>query len=306
MLNKSHKEHQHSHSLCHHHHHGEVNEKTIHLLLLSFVINILLSIAEIIGGIISGSISLIGDALHNTSDAFSILIAFIAFKIGRKKASTKYTYGLKRAETIGGFVNLILLFLSGLYLLFEGTQRLITPQQIEGEIIIWISLLALIIDVITAKISHHDSSHNSNMKMVFIHNLADALGSIGVIISGLFIVYFDIYRIDGFIALLIACYMIFQAIISFPKIVNILMNAAPDNIDIEEIKKEILKIKGIKGIHHIHLWCINEHDISLECHIEAKDIKLINQINKLLKEKFAINHCNIQIEDNKCFSECDL
>jgi len=278
----------------------------VHLLLLSFIINILLSVAEVIGGIISGSIALIGDALHNTSDALSILIAVIAFKIGHKKASAKYTYGFKRAEIIGGFVNLILLFISGCYLLFEGITRLIKPEPIDGYIIIWISVLALIIDAATAKISHHDAHHNTNMKMVFIHNLADVFGSVGVIISGLCVVWFNIYRVDGIIALLIAFYMIFQSVVSFPKIVNILMNAAPDNLNIEDIKKALLQINGVKGVHHIHLWCINEHDISLECHIEADNLNLTSQISELLKTKFAITHCNIQIENDKCCSQCPL
>ena len=290
----------------HHHHCHEVSTKSVHLLLLSFTINMILSVAEIIGGIIAGSVSLIGDALHNTSDAFSILIAVIAFKIGRKKASAKYTYGFKRAEIIGSFVNLILLFISGIYLLIEGISRLISPQIIDGQIIIWISVLALIIDTATAKISHHDAHHNSNMKMLFIHNLADAFGSIGVIISGFCVTLFNIYWVDGIIALAIAGYMIFQSIISFPKIVNILMNAAPDHIDIEKIKTEILRLEGIKDIHHIHLWCINEHDISLECHIEASDLTLPHKIAALLDEKFNITHSNIQIEDSPCRTQCRL
>jgi len=289
-----------------HHHHHHVSEKTIKLLVLSFVINMLLSVAEIIGGIVSGSIALIGDALHNTSDALSILIAVIAFKIGGRKSSTKYTYGFKRAEVIGGFVNLILLFISGCYLLFEGIERLISPQAIDGMLIVWISVLALFIDAITAKISHHDAHHNSNIKMVFIHNLADAFGSIGVIISGLCVMWFNIYYIDGIIALLIAFYMIFQSVVSFPHIVNILMNAAPDDIDVEEVKQAILQIDNVKGIHHIHLWCISEHDIAIECHIESCKANVVPQINMLLKKKFNINHCNIQVEEQNCGECCDL
>ncbi len=289
-----------------HPHHHEVSEKSVFLLLISFCINILLSLAEFIGGFIAGSISLIGDALHNTSDALSILIAIIAFKISHKRASAKYTYGFRRAEIIGSFVNLILLFISGFYLLFEGICRLIKPEPIDGAIIIWISVLALIIDTLTAKISHHDAHHNTNMKMVFIHNLADAFGSLGVILSGLCVLYFNVYRADGVIALMIAGYMIFQAFFSFPKIVNILMNAAPDNLDINEIKREILKIQGVKGIHHIHLWSINEVDISMECHIEASDFALITQINKKLRHKFGITHSNIQLEQKKCHQHCGL
>jgi cobalt-zinc-cadmium efflux system protein len=295
-----------SEHIHHHHHHNEVTQKSVRLLILSFAINMLLSVAEIIGGIISGSVSLIGDALHNTSDAFSILIAVIAFKIGNKKASAKYTYGFKRAEIIGGFVNLILLFISGCYLLVEGIERLINPQQIDGLLIIWISVLALIIDALTAKISHHDAHHNSNMKMVFIHNLADAFGSIGVIISGLCIMWFDLYRVDGIVALLIAFYMIFQSVVSFPQIVNILMNAAPDNIDIEQVKNSLLAIKNIKNVHHLHLWCISEHNVAIECHIESDNNDIIVEATQLLKDKFGITHCNFQVENKSCGECCDL
>ena len=289
-----------------HHHHNEVTQKSVKLLILSFAINMLLSVAEIIGGIISGSVSLIGDALHNTSDAFSFLIAVIAFKIGNKKASAKYTYGFKRAEIIGGFVNLILLFISGCYLLVEGIERLINPQQIDGLLIIWISVLALIIDALTAKISHHDAHHNSNMKMVFIHNLADAFGSIGVIISGLCIIWFDLYRVDGIVALIIAFYMIFQSVVSFPQIVNILMNAVPDNIDIEQVKNSLLAIKNIKNVHHLHLWCISEHNVAIECHIESDNNDIIVEATQLLKDKFGITHCNFQVENKSCGECCDL
>jgi len=304
MTNKIKHHHKHCEGIGHHH--VEVSEKSVMLLLVSFIINMVLSVVEIIGGIVAGSVSLIGDALHNTSDAFSILIAVIAFKIGKKKASKKYTYGFKRAEVIGGFVNLILLFISGIYLLIEGSARLINPQPIEGYVIIYISLLALIIDAVTAKISHHDAAHNTNMKMVFIHNLADAFGSLGVIVSGVCVVWFGIYRVDGIIALLIAAYMIVQAVISFPKVVNILMNAVPDDMDLDKITKALCRIKGVKGVHHIHLWRISEHDVSLECHLEANDLALVDKVSQVLKEKFEIHHCTIQIENENCCEQCTL
>ena len=169
-----------------------------------------------------------------------------------KKATEKYSYGFKRAETIGGFINLILLFISGIYLIVEGIERLIFPHQIDGWLIIFISILALIIDTLTAKLSHHHAHHNTNMKMVFVHNLADAFGSIGVIVSGLCVVWFGIYRADGIIAVLIAAYMIVQSIISFPQIVNILMNKFFNNDTVFETfnkkmrsAEDILKDYGI-------------------------------------------------------------
>lgn len=299
-------EHHHYHLGGHaHHHHGEVSEKTVKYLLVSFTINMLLSLAEIIGGIIAGSVSLIGDALHNTSDAFSILIAVIAFKIGRRKADKHFTYGFRRAEIIGGFINLILLFIAGIYLAVEGISRLIAPQPIDGAIIIWVSVLALVIDVATAFLSHHDSEHNTNMRMVFLHNLADALGSVGVIVSGLCVIYFNVYWVDGMVALFIATYMVYQSILSFPRVVKILMNAAPENIDLDEVKKQILSLKGVKGVHHLHIWGVNENDVSLECHIVAKDTNLVHKVAHLLDEKFEIEHCNIQIETDADCESCN-
>ena len=298
--------HTHEHIHEHHHHEIEVSEKSVSYLMVAFVINMLLSIVEIIGGIIAGSVALIGDALHNTSDAFSILIAVIAFKIGQKKASQKYTYGFKRAEVIGGFVNLILLFISGLYLFAEGIEHLIFPQKIDGALIIWISILALIIDALTAKISHHDAKTSANMKMVFLHNLFDAFGSLGVIVSGVCVMLFDIHFVDGLIALIIAFYMVFQSVISFKPIVNILMNAAPEDIDLKHIENAIQKIKGVVDVHHIHVWSISEHEVSLECHIKADNLDLVPKISDMLKKKFNICHCNIQIENKSTCPHCDL
>ena len=290
----------------HHEHHHNINSKTIVYLTWSFVINILLSFVELVCGIIGGSVALIGDALHNTSDAVSILIAILAYKIGLKKSNDKYTYGFKRAEIIGAFVNLILLFVSALYLVVEGISRIIKPQDINGELIIFVSIIALVIDSITAKLSHHEAHHNTNMKMLFLHNLADALGSIGVIISGFFVVYFNWYFVDAVIALLIAGYMMFHSIAVFPKITKILMNATPENINIGEIKKHILKIKKVSDVHHIHVWNIDEHHISLECHIVSDDIKVINDVKKVLENDFGIHHSNIQIEskENNCKNCC--
>lgn len=289
-----------------HHHHDEVSEKSVKYLIASFVINMALSVVEFFGGIFAGSVALIGDALHNTSDAFSILIAVIAFKIGHKKATSQYTYGFKRAEIIGGFVNLILLFISGVYLLFEGIERLIYPHKIEGWLIIFVSILALIVDALTAKISHHHAHHNANMKMVFVHNLADAFGSVGVILSGVCVVLFGVYFVDGVIALMIAAYMIFQAIVSFKPIVRILMNAAPENFDLQKIKRAIQKIDGVEDVHHIHLWCISEHDVSFECHVKGTDLALVPQICGLLNDEFGICHANIQMEDLDDCPECGL
>jgi len=295
----------------HHHHdteaHTPAEEKTVFYLSISFAINLFLSVIEIVCGILSGSIALIADALHNTSDACSILIAVLAFKIGRKKANAQFTYGYKRAELIGGFVNLILLFLSGVYLVYEGLARLITPEPIQGLPIILVSILALIIDAATAKLSHAHAHASTNMRMVFLHNLADAFGSVGVIISGLCVLAFNWIFVDGLMALVIAAYMIYQAVVSFPQIVRILMNAVPANLELEAIRTAIIRIDGVRDVHHLHLWNISEHDVSLECHVIGNDFALVSRIQRMLHDEFDIEHATIQLENEPdCCSACPL
>lgn len=287
-------------------HHHDVNPKTITYLTIAFGINMLLTAVELTAGFIGGSIALIGDALHNTSDAFSILVAIIAYKIGTRKATDRFSYGFKRAETIGSFVNLILLFISGLYLLYEGVSKIIRPETIDGKLIIGVSVLALIIDAATAKLSHHDADHNTNMKMLFLHNLADALGSVGVIVSGMCVLLWGWNFVDGVIAVLIAGYMIVQAVFSFSGIVAVLMDAAPADIHPDTVKRRLLQIKGVEDVHHIHIWHIDEHEIGCDCHVVGCDLNLVPAVQRVLKEQFDIDHSTIQLERKETCPKCCL
>jgi len=262
-----------------------------------------LTLLELGAGIVAGSMALIGDALHNCSDAFSILIAIIAYKVGTKKATEKFTYGFRRAETIGGFVNLILLFVAGIYLIIEGIGKVIFPEPINGPVIVVVSIVALIIDVATAKISHTHAHHNMNMKMLFVHNLADAFGSIGVIVSGLCIMYFNWMFIDGLVACLIGIYMVFQSVVTFPKIAGILMNSAPDNVNIAKVKRRLMKISGVMDVHHIHIWHLDEKTVALDCHIVASE-DVLKTVTHTLKHDFDIHHTTVQIEQQKCNQKC--
>ena len=114
----------------------------------------------------------------------------------------------------------------------------------------------------------------------------------------------NVYYVDGIIALIIAAYMIWQSVASFKPIVNVLMNAAPDDIDMEELKTEISKIKGVKDVHHLHLWCLDEHEKALECHVVSEELDIARKIAQKLDKKFEIEHCNIQVESKKTCCKC--
>lgn len=290
----------------HHKHDAKVETHTITGLMIAFMINMLLTVVELVAGVMARSTALIGDALHNTSDAFSILVAIIAYKIGVRPATDTFSFGFKRAETIGGFVNLILLFVSGVYLFCEGTARIISPERIDGPVIIWVSVLALIVDSLTARLSHEHAHANMNMKMVFVHNLADAFGSIGVIVSGLFVVILGWNFVDGVIAVMISVYMIFQSVVSFSPIVRLLMNACPPEMNAAEIRQALLRIKGVHDVHHIHLWRICEDRVSLECHVCADTVDVLPRLQSAVERRFHITHATFQVETQCHRKKCPL
>lgn len=291
------------------HHTHTVHPRTIRLLIVSFVINMLLTGIELGFGWYADSVALVGDALHNAGDAFAILIAVIAFYIGSKKATERFSYGFKRAETIGSFVNLILLFLAGIYLIYEGIEKIVFPDEINGPIIIIVSILALIIDIATAKLTHGAGHQNTNMRLVFLHNLSDAFGSAGVIISGICVTLFGWTCVDGLIAFLIGVYMIAQSVLTFKPIVGILMNETPAHLSLHEIKTCIQQVPGVKDVHHIHVWSVDETQTALECHVIGSGPDLITAVHQIIETHFGIHHITIQQEQQNTVcpdSECPL
>lgn len=173
----------------HNHHHAE--DMGDRRLLIAIIINMLLTLAQVIGGIVSGSLSLIADALHNFSDAASLLIAWVARKIGRQPADHFRTFGYKRAEVIATLINLVSLVIIGIYLIYEAIWRTFEPQVIEGWTVVIVASVALVIDIATAILTFTMSKNSMNIKAAFLHNVSDALASVGVIIAGTLILLYQ-------------------------------------------------------------------------------------------------------------------
>ena len=284
-----------------HQHHHQVSDSNTSLVV-AVVINIFLTLAQVIGGIISGSLSLIADALHNLSDATSLGIAIFARKISRKPADEFKTFGYQRAEVIAALINLTLLISISLYLIYEAFWRIVEPQSITGWIIVLVAGIALIVDVVTALITYKKSKNSINMKAAFLHNLSDALASIGVIIAGTLILLYDWYWVDTFITFLISGFILFQGLTLLPKTIHLLMEGTPKNLSLKDIKLSTEKIKGVKDVHHIHIWHLDEHRIALEAHVvvtsdDFKEVEHIKgRIKELLKNKFSITHSTLEFE----------
>ena len=265
-------------SIGHHHHHNKSDSDTS--LFFAIAINIVLTLAQVIGGIISGSLSLIADALHNLSDATSLGIAVFARAISRKPADEFKTFGYQRAEIVAALINLTLLITISFYLIYEAVWRIIEPQIITGWIIVLVAGIALIVDIATALITYKRSKNIINMKAAFLHNLSDALASIGVIFAGTLILLYDWYWVDTFVTFLISGFILLQGLILLPKTIHLLMEGTPEGLSTEEIKIEAEKIKDVQDVHHIHIWNLDENRIALEAHVvvTSDDFKKVELI----------------------------
>jgi len=297
--------HQHSHKHDHSHSHSHDGK-----LGLAVFINILLTVAQIIGGILSGSLSLIADALHNLSDAGAILIALIARKIAAKPANKNMTYGYQRAEIIGAFINSITLILIGLYLIVEAISTYFNPTEINGWLVVWVAGIALIIDVTTAILTYLSGSKDSmNIRAAFIHNISDALASVAVIISGVLIILYQWYAVDLIATMCISIYVIYHGLLLVKQSINILMEAVPDHIAVEEIKSEIEKFAHIERAVDIHIFQLNENITCLEGKLilsQRDHESPLGKIKDMLRINYSISHSTLEIlpSSSKDVHEC--
>lgn len=277
-------------------------------LAVAITFNMLLTVAQVVGGIVSGSLSLIADALHNFSDASSLLIAWVARKIGRQPADHFKTFGYKRAEVIAALINLVMLVLVGLYLVYEAMWRIFEPQVIEGWTVVVVAGIALVIDLATAALTYQMSKTSVNIRAAFLHNVSDALSSVGVIIAGALILVYGWYWSDTLLTLLIAGYVLYQAATLLPKTIHILMQGTPENIAIDEVIQVMQQVDGVSNVHHVHIWQLDEHRNALEAHVVIDATNVMEavkaDIKNRLAEQFLISHSTLEFEITHCGEEC--
>ena len=294
--------------MTHDHHHRDIDTMGDRRLGWAIAINMLLALAQVIGGIVSGSLALIADALHNFSDAASLLIAWVARKIGRQPADRFKTFGYKRAEVVATLINLVTLVLVGFYLIYEAIWRVFEPPEvIEGWTMIIVAGVALVIDVATAVLTYTMSKHSMNMRAAFLHNVSDALASVGVIVAGTVILLYGWYWADTVLTLLIAGYVLYQAATLLPKTIHILMEGAPEGISIQDVIDAMERVEGVSNVHHVHIWQLDEHKNALEAHVlltdfgEAEQIKIV--LKSELEKRFFIAHSTLEFEIKPCHAE---
>ena len=272
-------------------------------LLLSILLNIIITISQVIGGLLSGSLSLLSDALHNFSDVLSLIVSYIADRYSKKEASLDKTFGYKRAEIIAAFVNAASLLIVAAYLIYEAILRFLDPQEIESDLVIWLALLGIVANGFSVLLLRKDSKENMNMRSAYLHLFTDMSASVAVLIGGLLMMYFGWFWVDSVLTVLIAVYLLFMGYSLLKSSFSVLMLFTPEAINLEKINDAITSFSEIRNVHHMHVWQLNENETHLEAHVEfIQDITLSefdvisDRVEEMLYNKFGINHVNLQPE----------
>lgn len=276
-------------------------------IIISIVLNFAITIAEFIGGILSNSLALLSDALHNLSDTFAIFISYIALIVGEKGYTKKNTFGYKRVEILAALLNAVVLIVISLYLFYEAYQRFIEPEPVKGSTMLIVATIGLVANLVSVILLHRDSKKSLNIKAAFIHLIGDTLSSVGVIIASLLIYFYGIFWVDPLLTLIIGIFILRSTYGILKETIEILMQATPDEIDIRQIQEHLERNSRVENIHHIHVWRLSDNQVHFECHadlsrnysIEQAD-EIRKELEKMLKTHFQIDHITIQMEYHAC------
>lgn len=283
----------------HNHSHHDISGKNMGIAIL---LNIIITVGQVIGGLISGSVALLSDALHNFSDVISLALSYITNRIAKKNPTKKQTFGFKRAEILSAFVNSATLIGVAIFLIVEGIERMANPQPINSDIVIWFALGSIIINFLSVVILHNDSKESLNVKSAYIHLLTDVLTSVAVLAGGVLMKYLGIYSIDSILSIAIAIYLIYASYKMLVDSIKILMQFTPKGIDVDAICNQISEIKLVENIHHVHIWQLTDKEMIFEAHMDLEKDLPISQFQEILQKAekilydFGIYHSNIQPE----------
>jgi len=281
------------------HHQHEVTGKNLGLAIL---LNTVITLAEAVGGIISGSMALLSDAAHNLSDVLSLIISYFANRLSKKGATERQTFGFRRSEILAAFINSATLIIIAVIIIIEAVQRLMNPVTVSTGWVIWLALASFVVNGLSALFLREDSHHNMNMKSAYLHLFTDMLTSVAVLFGGLAIRYLNWFWADSVLSVTIALYLLYMSWGIFRSSLRIMMQFTPEEIDVSNLVSKISEIRGVKNLHHVHVWQINEHDLMFEAHVDlVEDITVSNfegileQIKLTLRQQ-GVNHSTIQPE----------
>jgi len=296
----------HSH---HSHDHSHFDVQNVRkAFVIGIALNLIFTIAEAVIGYLIDSVAVLADAGHNLADTASLVIALLAFRLALAKPTQKYTYGYKKATILAALANAIILMFAIAFIVYEAIERFSAPLEINGKVVMLVALAGVFLNGFTAMLFFKSKEKDLNVKGAYLHLMADALVSIGVVISGAIIMLFDLYWIDSIVALIIAVVIFASTWSLLKQTLRISLDGVPHNIDSAKITSEIKNIEGVQDIHHLHIWALSTTQTALTAHIVLKNEISLGDIPKIKDEirhrasHFGINHCTLETEreGDKC------
>ena len=291
----------------HHHHHHEVSGKN---LFITIILNIIITLSQILGGIYSGSLALMSDAMHNLSDVMALFIAYFANRLAARPNSEARTFGYKRAEILATLFNASVLIGIAVYLIIEAFHKFYHPEPIDSTWVIGLGVLSILLNMASVFLIKDDAHHNMNIRAAYIHLLTDVMTSVAVVGGGLLMYYFGLFWVDPLISALIALYLIWASFGLVRQSSAILMHFTPQEIDVCKVVDAIVEEDAIKNVHHVHIWKLDDNRIHFEAHLDFnEDVPLsvsnavIEKLEKKLHDMFDVEHttfqCEYERDDNK-------
>ena len=288
------------------HQHIDSIDSTGFRLLITLMLNFIIPVIQVIGGLYANSMALISDATHNFSDFIAVLISYVGYRVGQRGASAKHTFGYWRAEIMAALLNVAILVGASVYIVYEASQRLFNPETVTGFVVVWIAGVGVIGNGFSAWLLHKDAKHSLNIRGAFLHMVGDLLTSVAVVIGGMVLIFKPWYWLDPVLSLLIVCFILKNCWGILKEAGGILMNATPTGIDIEEVKETLEQISGVCGVHYLHVWNLSSSSIAFSCHIVVSDQPvsqtetLARTIRETLLNRFGIDHPVLQFETSQC------
>ena len=292
--------------MIHQHPRVATNGRVEQNLVITMLLNFFITAAEVFGGVLSGSLSLLSDAIHNFSDGVAIVISYAALRLSKKPRTLRHTFGLKRAELLAAILNASTLIVICFFLIREAVERLESPSEVSGGLMLSVASLGLVANLIGTLLLKKGAEGNLNLRAAYLHLLSDAVSSLAVMVGAIFIMAFNVSWVDPVLTILISVYILKETYDIVKQSVDVIMMSTPEEIDIKEMQKGIEELPGVRNIHHLHIWRLSDKDIHFEAHIDVDDIpvsktiELRSQIEGMLHDRYAIAHTTLQFECDSC------
>jgi len=266
---------------------------------IGITINIIFVIAEALSGVFSNSMSLVADAGHNLSDVLALVFSWIAVILSQRKPTLKFTYGFRRSTILVALLNTIVLLVAVGIILFETIQRLHNPVEINAGSVMIVATIGIAVNAFTAWLFMKGKKDDINIRSAFIHFVADALVSFGVVVGGIIMIFTGIHWIDSLVSFAIIAVILYSSYNLLIDSVNLALDAVPENIKIEHVHDYFKSLPEVAGVHDLHIWSLGTTDAALTVHLTTcipTDVNFIGSIQRHLHEQFKIEHSTIQVE----------